>query len=399
MTFPHIVNQAEFQSQVGNKPEIRFTSQSNGIVVGCYMVAMESTFDNKFAEECRGICFNDGKVASRPLHKFYNLNERDGSREFDFDWTQVQCVMPKRDGSMIQTVAVNKSPFSKIIFEGEQFYPIEQSFDVKSKKSFGSEVAEHARQFILKSQELIAFCEFVTNHGCTAIFEWTSPSSRIVLDYKKDQLQLLHIRHNKTGEYWPQSQLKVLANQYKIETCDRDASSDELQSLADNGINIVPQLIELANTLEGIEGWVIQFNDGRMVKVKTKQYLELHRVLTFLRERDIALMVIREQLDDLKSTLYEQGVDPSEVLEIESRVVSDLNQIRSEIAEKLSQTSGMDRKQVALKFGPSGEGFKYFGLLMHAFNGKEINIEEWYEKHVIPTVSLRSLNLSTMKAE
>ena len=130
MTFPYIVNQVEFQSQIGEKPEIRFTPQPNGIVVGCYIVAMESTFDNYHAEECRGICFKNNKIASRPLHKFYNLNERNGVREVDFDWSQVQCVMPKRDGSMIHTVAVDNSPFSKID---------QQSFDVKSKKSFSSD--------------------------------------------------------------------------------------------------------------------------------------------------------------------------------------------------------------------------------------------------------------------
>ena len=54
-------------------------------------------------------------------------------------------------------------------------------------------------------------------------------------------------------------------------------------------------------TKEGVEGWIVQTDDGDMWKVKTKWYCDLHHSVTFTRWRDVARAVLADQSDDLKA--------------------------------------------------------------------------------------------------
>jgi hypothetical protein len=156
---------------------------------------------------------------------------------------------------------------------------------------------------------------------------------------------------------------------------------------------------KLAETVEGIEGWIFQFENGEMVKVKTKWYIERHHAMTNLRERDLHLECLRETVDDLKAMLVQEGVDISEIESIELKVGEHLKAMLHSIYGKLEENKHLERKDFALKVGPAGEKYEYFGLLMKAYEGKEPDVKGHYERHVLPTVSLRQLNLTQSKAE
>src|SRR5690606_28317835 len=89
-----------------HKEEIREKEIIPGYVSFCYMIAGEDTFDSMWTQECRGIVFSQrtGKVVSRPLHKFFNVNERPSTRADLLKWDDVALVMDKMDGSLISTV-------------------------------------------------------------------------------------------------------------------------------------------------------------------------------------------------------------------------------------------------------------------------------------------------------
>lgn len=395
--FPKVTLQSMQESLV-DKQEIRFMEQSNGTIVCSYIVSAEGTFDTPIAREARGIVFNqEGEVIGRPLHKFFNVNERPETLASVLDWSKVVRVMDKRDGSMIHTVMVDDlSPFdctAKII-DGER-YVHGATFDVKSKKSYESDVAIAAREFLAEHINFRDFCEHVTRNNMTAIFEWTSPIARIVLYYEVAGLQLLHIRKNDTGEYLMPDALYDLASKFDIPVVDHDYVA--LSYIEDD----FSKLFELSQTLEGKEGWVIQFEDGNMVKLKTKWYLERHRAMTFLRERDIALMTLREELDDLKSLLVGEGANIDEINEIEARVVKMLNEIETSVEALYEEVKDTDRKSVAIEFGPDGpRRFEYFGLLMHRYSGKTPNYKAYFESNCLrEAFGLRQLNLVQSSAE
>ena len=389
--FPLIVNDIAMRLAVADKAEIRFMEQPNGTTVCSYVVSCEGTFDGAYNREARGIVFDkEGRVISRPLHKFHNVNEKEATHVANLPWDRVTRVMNKRDGSMIHTVAVQST---------RDQWPASWKFDLKSKKSFTSDVAVSAKQFLFDDlvehgkSKFATFCNHCVDRDLTAIFEWTAPTARIVVYYPNAGLQLLHIRDNHTGEYFTRRELEALAAEYDIPVVEHP---DEIQDM----IACDPQmLLDHANVVEGIEGWVIQFDDGDMVKLKTKWYMERHRAMTFLRERDIARMVVNESIDDLKSLLVGEKADISRILEIERMVVADIDRLIDEVNTIFNEWKHLSRKDFAIKFGRAGLNTPVFPLLMQKFSGKEPDYKGYFERKFLPEFPLRQLNLVQSVAE
>jgi len=377
--FPVVTDLELFKVGVGDKPEIRFMQQDNGTTIVSYIISDESTFDNGYALECRGITFNaDGKIISRNLHKFFNVNEKPRTQVNLLDWTKVTRVAAKIDGSMICTV---------------NHPSVLGNFSLKSKKTFTSDVAVSAAKWISDNHNYLDFCAAITDKDLTAIFEWTSPTARIVVSYDQDMLTLLHVRDNHTGRYLGQSELNNLCREYNIPLVE---NVDDVHALVLKDPKLVQ---ELADTVEGIEGWVFQFENGDMVKWKTKQYCELHRSMTFLRERDIVEMVLNETVDDLKALLAGQGVNVSEIVEIENRVVKEIDVMINAVCSIVEDNKQLDRKTIALKLGNQGENHPYFGMIIQKYSGKEPDYLGFYKKSYLHNIPLRQLNLMQSTAE
>ena len=376
--FPIMTTDAAMRMAVADREEIRFMTQPNGTTVCSYIIAGADTFRDSYSREARGIVFDaNGKVIARPLHKFFNVNERAETQVSAIDWSKISRVMLKRDGSMIHTVAFPEDG---------------RNFTLKSKKSYTSDVAIQSKKWMLQRENFVRFCTDMTNQGMTAIFEWTSPTARIVVGYKQDEMQLLHVRCNDTGVYLNQTELEALTAKYDIPLV-------ETVEIIPRGYEpAFPQdyIRELVETTEDIEGWVIQFQNGEMVKLKTKWYMDRHHAMTFLRERDIARMVVDETLDDLKAKLVGDGIDIAQILEIERRVVEQIELLERSVNELFKTTEGKDRKTVALEH----RSHPHFSMLMQKFSGKEPDVKAFFERHMLDSMfTLTQLNLTDSVAE
>lgn len=370
--------------------------QDNGTVVCSYLISCEGTFDNMYAREARGIVFDkNGQVIARPLTKFFNLNQNADVQYDKIDWSSVTRIMDKRDGSMIHTV--------KLVDGIDPFY-CSANFTLKSKKSYESDVARYAREFIANTannepifgfgfKDYIGLCNEVVARDKTAIFEWTSPTARIVLAYAKDELKLLHVRDNQTGEYMKASELSILAKKYNVPTVDSRADLYDIFETAEG----VKKYIDETQDVEGV---VVQFANGDMVKVKTAWYMERHQIMTFLRERDIARLALNETLDDQIAMLVGEGVDVSEIKAIEVRVVTEIDLIIEGAASIHNDNKHLSRKDFAMKLGPQGEDHPYFGMLMRLYGGQDPDYKHYFEKYILDEkFSLRQLNLLQSVAE
>jgi RNA ligase len=376
--FPVLFSDTAMRLALADREEIRFMKQDNGTTVCSYIVSGPETFRDGYAREARGVVFaEDGRTIARPLHKFFNVNEKLHTLIDVLDWSQAVRVMDKRDGSMIHTVDL----------------PSELgTFSFKSKKSYTSDVALQATAFVKKSQKgYIELCEYMVKNGKTPVFEWTSPTARIVLAYAEDNMTLLHVRDNITGEYASREELEAHCNFFNVPFVDhRDDVLEMLQADPKGAA------MKLHEETDSIEGWVIQFKNGDMVKLKTKWYMDRHHAMTFLRVRDIARMVVNESLDDLKAKLVGDGIDIGQILEIETRVVSEVKKIEAEINALFATTVGLDRKTVAM----TNQGHQYFGMLMQKFSGREPDVMAYFEKTMLDSMfDLTQLNLVDSVAE
>lgn len=350
MNFPNIKTIEDVSIYVKHKPEFDACTKDNGITVICAKISDKETYNSDQARECRGICFDNlGNIVSRPLHKFFNLNENPSVLYEAIKDKPIHAIYEKLDGSFIHTVNV----FGRV--------------DFKTKSSFNSDACEIAKKFILDNQNYFDFCDIIVAMGMTAVFELTSPSNRIVLNYPKTQLTLLHVRDNITGRYVlldERDSVWGLISAYKIPTVKKFHKT-------------LDQVIEECKSGQNIEGYVIQFEDGDMIKIKTKWYCDRHKIISLLRERDIAELALEEKLDDVKSILRELNIPVDEVEKIEARVKDYLNCYKIEVEKVLSSDKKLSRKEFAQKY------LKHdlFSLLMEAYSGKEPDYSYYYKKN------------------
>lgn len=349
---------------IAGKKEIVVSRQPGGVQMVFYQFMDSKTFDTPEAIEARGIAFDQsGKIISRPLHKFFNLGEKehlslDNLRNQN---NQIVRYFDKIDGSMIASAHLN----------GQLRW--------RSKKTFTSDVAQLAAKISPEGSNVYDFADELARRGYTAVFELTHPDARIVVKYNEPQMRLLHVRHNITGEY-------VML----------DPNHDVHNMIEDFGIALVKpfdfqsidEAVSSLTDMQNQEGYVAQFLNGDMVKFKCPWYLRLHRSITFLRERDIAVAALHENLDDVKNALREAGVDLSSVEEVETRLKNRLIGIRDEVSGVYESDRHLDRKSFAQKH----MNHPYFGLLMSQYSGKEPDISGWFEKnHLRDEFSLRVL--------
>jgi RNA ligase len=355
---------------VADKKEIRFMEQPNGTTVACYMFMDSHTFDTPQAIECRGIAFNQqGLVVSRPLHKFFNVGEKEWSRpELLVERDDVAGIFEKLDGSMIATAWVDGK------------------LEWRSKKSFDSHVVKLAKEILAlpESRNIVDFSTFAAQSRYTAIYELTHPEARIVVGVENPCLHLLHVRDNYSGEYVtldPEHPVTKMAERMEIP---RPAEF--------TGVSLQGILDSLAD-MKDMEGYVIQFKNGDMVKVKCPWYLRLHRSITFLRERDIATLALHEELDDVKASLVELGIDLKAVEEVETRLKGILTSILDQVDAMATAGAGMSRKDFALQY----QNHPFFSLGIQRFLGKDFDLPKWYEqKRLKEEFSLRALTEETL---
>lgn len=347
-------------------------NQPNGSVICSYIISGPDTFSDEFAREARGITFDaEGNVIGRPLHKFHNVNEKEHTLAHVLKGRKIMRLMDKRDGSMIHTVWLN----------GE--------VALKSKKSFESDVAKAATDWLNKDVNCLwrGFARRIAKEGKTAIFEWTSPKARIVVSYPEDQLKLLHVRDNTTGVYSNPTELAQLSMAYGIDLV------DEIK------LCTIDELLARAEVEEGLEGWIAQFENGEMVKVKTKWYMDRHHAMTFLRVRDIARMVIDESIDDLKAKLVGDGLDIAPIVAVEWEVMTDLRLIADEMNRLFMSVKDLSRIEAVNKY----REHPHFKIAMrmytdHSYDSYQ-DVLKYFEQNLLSSYSLENINLLDSVAE
>lgn len=359
------MNLKDFEHLRGN-PMITFKKESvddEELTIVSYMIANSELWNLPLAKECRGITFNaQGDVVSFPFEKFFNVNENPSTQLHTLPWDSSYEVYDKLDGSMMTPVIINDKIF------------------MKTKKSFHSFITRNANTFIANSPKYQLFIKVFLEAHLTPIFEFYHPESRVVINYgEHPKLTLLAIRDNIQGSYIEFSEWKRYAEDFSI---------DYVKPI--EGMSKERLLLTKEET--GKEGYVVVFKDtGQRVKFKSDWYLLNHRIMTELRERDVAEAVLNETIDDLKSTVVSSGeVDLAKLEKIENDVVLRLNDIYDEIQQIEEDCFNMTPKEVAIRYK---EHF-YFSLIMTMVRNPdrlENAIKDFFKKHFLHHYSLSSI--------
>lgn len=103
--------------------------------------------------------------------------------------------------------------------------------------------------------------------------------------------------------------------------------------------------IDHVRELQDIEGFVVRFNDGHMVKLKCDWYVQIHKAKEkILQDRNIVELILAEKIDDVKAHLPEEDRDRLTVFE------SDFNlAIRNIAAEILAEIVDLNQRNIDRK--------------------------------------------------
>lgn len=333
--FPKIYNMGDVMWAIKDSPEF-IVAEKDGYKVVNYVVATQDTFPSvrfdvtveeivaaKIRRECRGLVFDmDGELINRRYHKFFNVNEKDETQLDKIDWSKPHVILEKLDGSMVTPCYVNGH--------------------IRWMTKMGiTDTSMEAEAFVASRPEYVQFADTMLKQGLTPIFEWCSNKNRIVLDYPEDRLVLTAIRDNVTGQYVSRHLEKHTENGWGIpvvQAWDSQITHDVL--------------IKIVRQSEGIEGVVVRFDDGHMVKIKADWYVRIHKVKSLLgQERDVVSLILNNELDDMLPVLPKEDVERVE--KFQKAMMEELRKCAITLASSvLVFREKMDRKAFALEVAP-----------------------------------------------
>lgn len=338
---------------------IRFKTEDVGahsVEIVSYMIGDKELWDDPAALETRGNSYDvqSGECVCACFPKFFNLGERQDTQP-DIVKDSFIEVFEKRDGSMV----------TPVLIDGNIYW--------KTKKSFYSEVAKIAQATAPTNvQQMAVRCQFM---GYTPIFEFTHPDTRIVLDYGNEPIfTLIAIRNNETGEFLSWLYVERLIAEFSLHAVKKyEKTWEELMHDVEHAV--------------GIEGYVLVLEDGRRVKLKTAWYLQQHRLMTDLRERDVAEAAIDETLDDIKSQMTSANINLDEIEMIETRVAGEVASLREQVNQIILLQSDKSIKEVAIEM----KQHPLFSLIMSEVRGKEADYTGYWKRNFLSNYSLRSV--------
>lgn len=311
----------------------------------------EINHESIMRRECRGLIFDGvtGQLISRPFHKFFNLEEREETLAANVDLSLPHIILSKLDGSMIRPFMTSDGVFRVGTKMGE------------------TDIAQEAAKFFYENDDYQKLGFALVSAGFTPIFEYTSPNNRIVIDYGiEPQLVLTAIRDNVSGIYQDYHILQQLGLECNVPV------------VGFHEIDVVnsDQLSKAVRGMTDIEGFVVRFRDGHMVKLKTDQYVAIHKAKdNLLYERLVVEMILNEKVDDILPYLVE--TDKQRLLAYQDEFVRKFGVLKYNFVNQayyLINTSQNSRKDFAInhaaEFGPLANIiFRYFDdLYSGAFN-------------------------------
>lgn len=395
--------------EIVNTTEAFYCTQRNiygyNVELYDYRLASFGDFVNNDAWELRGLCFiqdeNGNWHRNILMNKFFNIDESKMEYVKLFSKATGELVY---DGSDVSKEYISKDAQAANLYKQERYikssWMLEDIRDkeivriqdkrdgsaisfvkfpngtvkAKSKMSFESPQALAADDFYWSDKQsyytgIAKFVDYCFYKGLVPIFEYTSPFNQIVLNYNDSELRVIQIRESVTGRYLTSEEMDIVLSQTTAK------KADEIKLMTWD------ELLEKQETEEGIEGWVVTLADSQIIKVKTKQYFQLHGLTTEgTRENLLIETILDDRIDDVISLIpdgekKEFMIDTVEKVQHKfNHLVVEYKNLRGLYYNKFNE----DRKEFALKY----KEHELFGYVMKKLNASFRDVEQVAERGV-----------------
>ncbi len=297
---------------------------------------------NEDIMNCRGLILDGkGNVIAKPFKKFFNIGEYSEQNDLgkipNYTWFD---IWDKMDGSL-----------------GILYRMPDGEFRIATRGSFESDQAIKGTEMF---KDMFKFPEVIFADNWTHLFEIIYPENRIVVDYKgKEELVLLSVKNNVCDEEMTYEELLNFSNEFNIPIT---------QYYGRVAYNRHAFLKIEGDIPEGNEGFVLKFDNGLRVKIKSDEYKRLHRLLTGVSNKSIWELLrnhqdIDELLDRVPDEFYNWVKKTKDNFlidykSIEAKAIGTINPLKLKT----------DRKEVALEIVKKHKKLK--GLLFAMLDDK-----------------------------
>ena len=329
----------DWEAKLSGKPYFVKVKRDDGYVMFSYN-QIESDFATPIVQECRGIILLDGNFKSVcvPFFKFFNAGE---PHAHNIDWGSA-VVQEKLDGSLI-----------KVWHDKEWRVSTNGTIDAR-KATLGNSVCkfENFGELFVEACRINNFTFDGLDKGYTYMFELVSPHNKIIVHYGDIDIYHIGTRNNKT------------------------------LSELDVNIGIKKPKVYPLRTLEGCEraakdlpfndeGYVVVDKDFNRVKIKSPEYVRVHRlgnngVMTI--NRIIEIIRLGEQAEFLTYYPEYKGLIDDVSAKIDA-VIDSLAQIAKEL--------GMQNFETQKDFALAVKDLQLNAFYFKWYKNREISAKDW----------------------
>lgn len=300
-----------------------------------------------------------GELVSASFPKFFNLNEG------------INIIPDPTDSDLKNSNIISKIDGSTLIvskYNGHLIHRTRGTFNAENLPN-GNEIK------LLKGKYPLAFDNFLLDKGISLLFEWTTPSNRIIIDYGPEpDLKLIGAITHSDYSLYTQEQL--------------DYISSEIIKVPRPKIYSYHNLDELINSVQEFtneEGVVVYFDeDKKLKKIKGLEYLKLHRFKSNATLKNVTEMFFDENFKSIEE--YREYINLNfdyecfMMVEPYIKIVFDyyLNiTSKIKILEKyVNGLKGLSRKDSALDILSKHKDDGLSGFCFMLLDGKEITTEK-----------------------
>ena len=343
-SFPCITHVDQLRQALAGRSEF-FFAERDGCTIADYRVCLQDSFPTsntacdkqnevyRLRREARGImfCAETGHIVARRYHKFFNLNELPECALENIDFARPHIILEKLDGSMITPFSLTSSADSGRLRWGT--------------KMGETNVAKPVIDFVAANPQYASLAKHLLQQGKTPILEWCSRQNRIVVDHPVDRLVLTAIRSNISGQYMSYHDMVEMAKEYNIEVV--QALEGQPQVGQD-----VQAFVDMVRQLQDVEGFVVRFDNGCMIKVKTLEYLKLHKIKElFESEKNVWAMILDDKLDDILPVVKDEKQRQELVdfcSQLNQAIINKADEIHRQVTEWI-KAHGDDQKKFVLE--------------------------------------------------
>ncbi|KAM9970060.1 hypothetical protein ACTFIR_001900 [Dictyostelium discoideum] len=381
--FPHDITIEDCREAIKDVAGFRETTK-NGLICFNYDFCFKDSFPNpdiepddkkaflyKVRRECRGLIFNEAtsEIVCRKLHKFFNINEQQETKEELIKLDENFIVLEKLDGSLIAPILINgKAAWGSKSGITDLTIKVEKHIQLKLKDN-NIRYDDFALEWMLK--------------GYTPLFEWCSESNQIVLYYAIDNLNLIAMRNMKTGEYLTHDEMVKITAPFNVPvvTCvdlkshthfsklyselngasedDKSTTTTTTTTTSEEFINTgASKLLKIVLGLENCEGYILKFDSGKTYKMKSNWYFEYHSIapnIKYVLEKDVFYLILNDGLggiDDIIAKITASGPVPQRYYQIQEfgkELLQKLEDLSIRVIQfiKESKSQGKLRKHIS----------------------------------------------------